>query len=190
MPHADRRKLVRDSFLLLGCLLIITACSTGPTQKEAAPATLDLTSADFVAGATIPKAFTCDGGDASPALAWKAPAAGTQSFALIADDPDAPMGTWVHWVIFNMPAMLRSLPQNFPKDEQSTDGTRQGKNDFGKIGYGGPCPPPGKPHRYFFKLYALDTKLNLNPGATKKDVELAMQGHILVRGEYMGRYSH
>lgn len=183
-------KLVRDFFLLLGCLLIVAACSTRPTEKETAPATLDLTSADFASGATIPKTFTCDGGDLSPALAWKTPPATTQSFGLIADDPDAPVGTWVHWVIFDMPATLRSLPQNFPKDEQSADGTRQGKNDFDKIGYGGPCPPPGKAHRYFFKLYALDTKLNLNPGVTKKDVERAMQGHILARGETMGRYSH
>jgi Raf kinase inhibitor-like YbhB/YbcL family protein len=188
LPSA-RTKLVR-SFLLLTCFLIAAACSTQPAQKETAPATLDLTSADFAAGASIPKVFTCDGGDASPALAWKAPPAGTQSFVLIADDPDAPVGTWVHWVIFNMPAAMRSLPQNFAKDGQSADGTRQGKNDFDKIGYGGPCPPPGKVHRYFFKLYALDTKLNLDPGATKKDVELAMQGHILARGETMGRYSH
>jgi len=190
MPHADRWKLVRGSLFLLSCFLIITACSTQPRQKETASATLDLTSADFAAGATIPKMFTCDGGDSSPALAWKAPPAGTQSFALIADDPDAPVGTWVHWVVFNIPATLRALPQNFPKDEQSADGTRQGKNDFDKIGYGGPCPPPGKAHRYFFKVYALDTKLNLNPGSTKKELEGAMQGHILARGEYLGRYSH
>jgi len=181
-------KLITGSLIALIFLVIIAACSSHPT--ETAPATLDLNSSDFAPGATIPKPFTCDGGDLSPALAWKTPPAPTQSFALIADDPDAPVGTWVHWVIFDMPATLRSLPQNFPKDEQSGDGTRQGKNDFGKIGYGGPCPPPGKAHRYFFKLYALDTKLNLNPGATKKDVERAMQGHILARGEYLGRYSH
>lgn len=151
--------------------------------------TLNLTSPDFGSGATIPKKFTCDGEDLSPALQWKAPAAATQSFALIADDPDAPVGTWVHWVLFDLPPTLRSLPQNFPKDQQASDGSRQGMNDFDKIGYAGPCPPPGKPHRYFFKLYALDTRLNLKPGATKKDVERAMQGHILARGEYLGRYS-
>jgi Raf kinase inhibitor-like YbhB/YbcL family protein len=108
---------------------------------------------------------------------------------LIADDPDAPVGTWVHWVIFDLPANLRALPQNFPQNEQSADASRQGRNDFGKIGYGGPCPPPGKPHRYFFKLYALQAKLNLKPGATKKDVERAMQGHILAQSEYIGRFS-
>jgi Raf kinase inhibitor-like YbhB/YbcL family protein len=150
---------------------------------------LNLRSADFTADGNIPKQFTCDGADISPALEWDAPPSGTQSFALIADDPDAPMGTWVHWVIFDLPADLQALPQKFPKREQSADGSRQGRNDFGKIGYGGPCPPPGKPHRYFFKLYALDAKLNLKPGASKKDVEHAMRGHILAQGEYMGRYS-
>jgi hypothetical protein len=107
---------------------------------------------------------------------------------LIADDPDAPAGTWVHWVLFDLPANARTLAQNVPKQEQLSDGSRQGRNSFGKIGYGGPCPPPGKPHRYFFKLYALDSKLNLKSGATKKDVERAMQGHILSQGEWMGRY--
>ena len=150
---------------------------------------LELKSPDFPTGGNIPKQFTCDGADISPALEWNAPPAATQSFALIADDPDAPVGTWVHWVAFDLPAKLRALPQNFPKHEQLADGSRQGRNDFGKIGYGGPCPPPGKPHRYFFKLYALDAKLNLKPGATKKDVERAMQGHILAQGEYLGKYS-
>ena len=150
---------------------------------------IQLKSPDFSSGGNIPKQFTCEGADISPALEWNAPPAATQSFALIADDPDAPVGTWVHWVLFDLPTSLRSLPQNFPKTEQSADGSHQGRNDFGRIGYGGPCPPPGKPHRYFFKLYALDTKLNLKPGASKKDVERAMQGHILAQGEYMGRYS-
>jgi Raf kinase inhibitor-like YbhB/YbcL family protein len=108
---------------------------------------------------------------------------------LIADDPDAPVGTWVHWVVFDMPATLRSLPQAVPKKDQLADGSRQGQNDFGKTGYGGPCPPPGKAHRYFFKLYALDTKLNLPSSSTKKDVERAMQSHVLAQGEYVGRYS-
>ena len=151
--------------------------------------TLELKSPDFTSGATIPNQFTCDAADISPALAWNDPPAATQSFALIADDPDAPVGTWVHWVLFDLPASARSLPQNVSKQEQLADGSRQGRNDFRKIGYGGPCPPPGKPHRYFFKLYALDTRLNLQPGATKKDVERAMQGHILAQGEWMGRYA-
>ncbi len=149
---------------------------------------LELKSPDFSSRASIPRQFTCDGADISPALAWNGSPGGTRSFALIADDPDAPVGTWVHWVLFDLPANARALPQNVPKQEQLADGSRQGRNDFRKIGYGGPCPPPGKPHRYFFKLYALDTKLNLQPGAAKKDVERAMQGHILAQGEWMGLY--
>jgi Raf kinase inhibitor-like YbhB/YbcL family protein len=187
MRH-HQRQFIFAAGIVLGCFAIATACSRRPA--ETAPLTLELISPDFAPGATIPKPLTCDGGDLSPALQWQSPPNATQSFALIADDPDAPAGTWVHWVIFDMPPTLRSLPQNFPKTEQSGDGSRQGTNDFDKIGYGGPCPPGGQLHRYFFKLYALDTKLNLKPGSTKKDLERAMQGHTVARGEYMGRYSH
>ena len=172
---------------LAGCLALPAGCRAHPQGGIAVP--LELKSPDFTSGATIPNQFTCDAADISPALAWNDPPAATQSFALIADDPDAPVGTWVHWVLFDLPASARSLPQNVSKQEQLADGSRQGRNDFRKIGYGGPCPPPGKPHRYFFKLYALDTRLNLQPGATKKDVERAMQGHILAQGEWMGRYA-
>ncbi|MGA8222298.1 MAG: YbhB/YbcL family Raf kinase inhibitor-like protein [Candidatus Acidiferrales bacterium] len=179
---------------MLGLFVAVVGClavTAGYTVRYAGGAdmSLELKSADFAAGGNIPKQFTCDGADMSPALEWNAPPAGTQSFALIADDPDAPVGTWVHWVIFDMPANLRGLPQNLSKIEQLKDGTRQGRNDFRKIGYGGPCPPTGQAHRYFFKLYALDAKLNLKPGTTKKEVEQAMHGHILAQGEYMGRYS-
>jgi Raf kinase inhibitor-like YbhB/YbcL family protein len=181
---------VKAMLRLFGVVLIL-AGAAGYSARELGGAvmSLELKSPDFTAGGNIPKQFTCDGADISPALEWDAPPAGAHSFALIADDPDAPVGTWVHWVIFDMPAKLHSLPQNFPKKEQAADGSRQGRNDFKKIGYGGPCPPPGKPHRYFFKLYALDTKLNLKPGATKQEVERAMQGHILAQSEYIGRYS-
>jgi Raf kinase inhibitor-like YbhB/YbcL family protein len=163
---------------------------TGIRTSSQTPAdTLQLKSSDFSPGATIPKQFTCAGADISPAFSWSDPPPSTQSFALIADDPDAPAGNWVHWVVYNLPATLRALPQNFPKSEQTNDGSHQGNNDFVKTGYNGPCPPPGKPHRYFFKLYALDTKLTLKPGASKKDVEAAMQGHIVAQGQYMGRFS-
>ena len=182
-----RTKRITLLTAILAALAIVASCAQRATENI--PLTLDLVSTDFPSGGSIPKPFTCEGSDMSPALQWKAPPSGTQSFALIADDPDAPVGTWVHWVIFDMPGSLRSLPQNFPKDPQAADGSRQGSNDFDKIGYGGPCPPAGKPHRYFFKLYALDTKLNLKAGTNKKAVETAMQGHILARGEYMGRYS-
>ncbi len=104
------------------------------------------------------------------------------------DDPDAPVGTWVHWVLYDVPADAKELPEAVPKQEQLASGARQGHNDFGKTGYGGPCPPPGKPHRYFFKLYALDAKLNLKAGATKADVERAMKGHILAQAELVGKY--
>jgi Raf kinase inhibitor-like YbhB/YbcL family protein len=142
----------------------------------------------FSAGGAIPKKFTCDGPDVSPKLTWNVPPAGTQSFAVIMDDPDAPRGTWVHWVLYDLPEVTRELSENRPKHEHLAGGALQGRNDFGKIGYGGPCPPPGKPHRYFFKLYALDVKLNLKAGATKADVERAMQGHILAQAELVGRY--
>ena len=147
-----------------------------------------LTSDVFSPESTIPKKYTCDGPDVSPALAWSGAPANTRSFALIMDDPDAPAGTWVHWVLYDLPADTTSLSEGVPKQEQLPSGARQGRNDFRKIGYGGPCPPPGKPHRYFFKLYALDKMLDLKPGATKADVEAAMKSHILSQGELMGRY--
>jgi len=147
-----------------------------------------LSSTTFAQGQRIPKKFSCEAEDVSPALAWSDPPAGTKSFALIADDPDAPMGTWVHWVLYELPAGTRQLAEGVPKQPKLADGGTQGKNDFGKTGYGGPCPPPGKPHRYFFKLYALDVPLDLKPGATKEEVELKMQGHILAQAELMGTY--
>jgi len=147
-----------------------------------------LTSKAFDNGGNIPKKFTCDGPDVSPALAWNDPPVGTRSLALISDDPDAPMGTWVHWVAFDIPAGTRELPEGVAKTADLPGGGRQGRTDFGRVGYGGPCPPPGKPHRYYFKLYALDAQLSLKPGSTKADVEKAMKGHILAQAELMGRY--
>jgi len=145
-------------------------------------------SAAFSNGGDIPKEFTCSGEDRSPAVEWSEAPAGTKSFALIADDPDAPVGTWVHWVIFNIPETAHTLPGAIEKKDQLADGARQGRNDFRKIGYNGPCPPPGKPHRYFFKLYALDAELKLATGASKSEVEDAMKGHILAHAEWMGRF--
>ncbi len=149
---------------------------------------LKLTTTAFQPGAAIPKKFTCDGPDVSPALAWTDAPAGTQSFALIMDDPDAPVGTWVHWVLYDLPGTTRELAEGVPGQEELPSGARQGRNDFRRIGYGGPCPPAGPAHRYFFKLYALDSKTSLKPGATKADVEKAMKGHILAQAELMGRY--
>ena len=147
-----------------------------------------ITSPSFSAGGAIPKKFTCDGPDVSPHLSWKGAPAGTQTFALVMDDPDAPVGTWVHWVLYDLPANMTELPEGLEKQEQVASGALQGRNDFHKTGYGGPCPPAGKPHRYFFKLYALDTQLNLRAGATQPDVERAMRGHIRAQTELMGRY--
>lgn len=149
--------------------------------------TLTLTSSAFTHGGAIPSVYTCEGDDLSPPLAWTDPPAGTTSVALISDDPDAPMGTWVHWVLYNLAPTARRLAPGFPPDGEVKDGARQGMTDFGRTGYGGPCPPSGT-HRYFFKLYALDTVLDLKPGATKAQLEAAMAGHILAQGELMGTY--
>jgi len=149
----------------------------------------ELTSGAFRPGETIPKKYTCDGEDASPPLAWKDPPAGTKAFALVCDDPDAPAGTWVHWVAWDMPGTATSLPENVPKTATLPDGTRQGTNDFKKVGYGGPCPPRGGPHRYFFKLYALDGPIGLAAGATKADVVKAVGGHTVGQAELMVRYA-
>jgi len=149
---------------------------------------MEIKSSVFDEGGMIPKRYTCDDADISPPLSWTGAPEGTKSFALISDDPDAPVGTWVHWVIFNMPANVSELPEMVPPSKSLPDGTKQGTNDFRKIGYGGPCPPGGT-HRYYFKLYALDTELNLDAGATKADLTGAMQGHILAECHLMGRYS-
>ncbi len=148
---------------------------------------MKLTSPAFEEGGKIPPQYTCDGKDISPPLQWSEVPAGTKSFALICDDPDAPMGTWVHWVIFNIPDSVRQLPEAVPTTEHLKDGSMQGTNDFKRSGYGGPCPPGGT-HRYYFKLYALDTVLNLKAGATKAQLLEAMKGHILAEAQLMGKY--
>ena len=151
---------------------------------------MELTSTAFGEGITIPKQNTGDGKDVSPALRWSGAPANAQSYALICDDPDAPrQEPWVHWVLFNLPANTHELSEGVPAQETLANGAKQGKNDFGKIGYGGPAPPPGKPHRYYFRIYALDTVLNLKEGATKQQVDAAMKGHVLGKGELMGKYS-
>jgi Raf kinase inhibitor-like YbhB/YbcL family protein len=149
---------------------------------------LELTSTAFAEGAAVPKQHTGDGADSSPPLRWSEPPEKTKSFALVCDDPDAPRGTWVHWVLFNVPADTRALREGVPTHETLDTGARQGKNDFGTIGYGGPAPPKGKAHRYFFKLYALDTMLDLPAGVTKEQLLAAMKGHIVAEGQLMGRY--
>src|ERR1017187_3327829 len=172
-------------------LLLIPAsagCHRGSyTVVAGGQETLQLTSSSFQDG-KIPKQFTCDGADISPPLAWTAPPQATKSLALIVIDPDAPVGTFTHWVLYNLPAEKRSLPEGLPKAEQLPDGSRQGINDFDKIGYGGSCPPHNSEHRYVFLLYALDTTPTLSSGATRSRVEAALKGHVLARGELIARY--
>ena len=145
---------------------------------------LQFTSDAFANGQSIPAKYSCIGKNISPALAWTEPPTGTQSFALIVDDPDAPMGTWVHWVLYNIPADVRSLQEGYSADNPIA----VGKNSSNHLSYDGPCPPSGT-HRYFFKLYALDTTLSLSPGATKDQLLKAMEGHILAQTELMGTFS-
>ena len=150
---------------------------------------LEIESPAFRDGGYIPEKYTCSAEDISPPLMWKAVPRGTKSFVLICDDPDAPVGIWVHWVIYNIPKDKFRFEENMPKSETLADGSLQGTNDFRKVGYGGPCPPPGKPHRYFFKLYALDIRLALPPRATKQMVLNAMKGHILAEAVLVGLYN-
>jgi Raf kinase inhibitor-like YbhB/YbcL family protein len=149
---------------------------------------MKLTSTAFSEGGMIPAQYTCNGPDVSPPLNWEDVPEETKSLALIADDPDAPVGTWVHWVLYNLPADTHELQEDLPKTKVLPNGAMQGTNDFRKIGYNGPCPPGGT-HRYFFKLYALDELVDLNPGARKKDLLDAMKGHILAECQLMGKFS-
>lgn len=147
-----------------------------------------ITSTAFQNGDTIPRDFTADGRNVSPQLKWTDPDRQAQSFALICEDPDAPRGLFTHWVLFNIPAPSRELREGFPPDPTQPNGVTQGLNDFRRYGYGGPSPPPGKPHRYFFKLYALDSPLKLPAGASRDELLSAMHGHVVEEGWLMGTY--
>jgi hypothetical protein len=148
---------------------------------------MQITSVAFKDGEDIPQKYTCEGEDVSPPLKWSATPEETKTLTIICDDPDAPMGTWVHWVVFNIPGDIVGLPECIPPERKMDNGTIQGMNDFKKIGYGGPCPPSGT-HRYFFKIYALDTELDLPFGVTKSHVMLSMEGHVLDEAHLMGTY--
>ena len=189
----DLFKLFWLSLLAICVALVVGGCGPGPSatalpEEGGKVMTLLLTSSAFSQGDPIPTKYTCDGDDVSPPLSWGDPPEGTASFALINDDPDAPAGTWVHWVLYNLPADARSLPEAVPSDAELPDGSRQGQNSWQRLGYGGPCPPSGT-HRYFFELNALDTALDLASGANKEEVLKAMEGHILGQTELMGVYS-
>ena len=189
--------LVRILFLLALLLIapFLAGCrgSNPPAANSAvasatASATITLSSDSLING-TVPSEFTCDGADRSPPLKWTAPPAETTSFVLTVTDPDAPGGTFTHWVLYNLPASTSALPAGVPAQNQLADGSHQGRNDFAKIGYGGPCPPHGSTHRYFFDLFALNATLVLPASATRAEIEDAMNTHVLARGKLMARYS-
>lgn len=141
-------------------------------------------------GHVIPAEFTCDDADKSPALTWDDPPKDTHSFALVVEDPDAPAGVFVHWLLYNLPAEARELPEAVPKERTLANGARQGRNDFGKVGYNGPCPPRGRSHRYVFTLFALDSKTELAPGTTKAELQRAIRGHVLAETKLTGTFKH
>lgn len=150
---------------------------------------LEIRSTAFSEGETMPQTYTCDGEDVSPPLEWTGAPPDTASFALVCVDPDAPAGTWVHWVAYGIPGDADGLPEGVPTEEITPDGWTQGRNDFKRIGYGGPCPPAGDAHRYFFKLYALDVEPELDPGATEMEMLQAVEEHVLEEAQTMGRYA-
>jgi Raf kinase inhibitor-like YbhB/YbcL family protein len=180
-------RLIRAAWGVAAVVLLAVAVLPGCRGALVRRQAMNLTSISFQSG-QIPAKYTCNGAGVSPQLAWTAPPAGTASFALLVTDPDAPRGTFVHWVLYDLPAGARALPEGLPNQGQLADGSRQGRNDFGNIGYGGPCPPGHTPHHYVFTLYALNTRLNLPVGATRAQVEATMQGHTLARAELIGLY--
>lgn len=149
---------------------------------------MEITSRAFDDGEPIPRVHTCDAEDRSPPLQWRDAPSGTSGFALVVDDPDAPAGTWVHWVVYRIPAGWTELPEGTDASDLSGEGILEGENDFGDVGYGGPCPPPGRPHRYVFTLYALDAHPDLEPGASKAELLAAIEGHVLERARLVGTY--
>jgi Raf kinase inhibitor-like YbhB/YbcL family protein len=173
-------------FSLLSCLL---ALLVAPRTVPADSPELLITSTDFAANESIPVAYTCSGDNRSPELSWSGVPTTSKTLALIVRDPDAPMGSYVHWVLFNLPANVDRLPAAVPTTPSIAPGAVQGVNGRGKSGYQGPCPPPGPVHHYHFKLYALDTRLNLMADATAAQVEQAMNGHVLASAELIGTFA-
>jgi Raf kinase inhibitor-like YbhB/YbcL family protein len=206
-PARERGGALKIFFTALSsCGLLLAACQHGATTPAGANVSatpdpsarvngtkggdklaLKLTSAAFEEGGMIPAKYTCDGDNVSPPLAWSGVPESAKTLALVADDPDAPRGTWVHWVVYQIPATEKGLPENVPARETLDGGARQGKNDFKNTGYGGPCPPSGT-HRYFFHLYALDAEPNPPSGVSKEQLLKAIEGHVVAEGQLMGRY--
>jgi Raf kinase inhibitor-like YbhB/YbcL family protein len=183
----NKLKIIIDlcGVVVLAILLLLTGChgdNAALATEGGNNMTISIVSTAFKEGEKIPRIYSCDDQNVSPPLSWTEVPANTVSLALIMDDPDAPSGTWVHWVLYNLDANTSSL------DQGKNGGGTEGKNDFNKIGYGGPCPPRGTTHRYFIKLYALDKTIELKGGVSKAQLENAMHGHILAQGQLMGRY--
>jgi Raf kinase inhibitor-like YbhB/YbcL family protein len=151
---------------------------------------ISLTSTAFEDGGRIPYLYTCEGADISPPLQWSGAPVGTRTYAMVCEDPDAPRGTWIHWVLYNISGDALELTKAVPTLPELPSGARHGRNTAGDMTYAGPCPPPGKPHRYFFRLYALDNSLDLPPGATNIELAQAMERHIVAQGTLMGTYEH
>ncbi len=184
----NRMRRLPAALCVVGLLSLALASCALPGRRGApelpeAPVTMSLTSPAFAEGAAIPLRFTCDGEDRSPPLTWSDPPEGTRALALVMDDPDAPGGVFTHWLVYDLPADARSLAEG-----ELPGGGKQGENDFGRIGYGGPCPPRGEQHRYRFAIYALDAPLDLPPGARRAAVLEAIAGHALARGVLTGTY--
>ncbi len=187
--HRSMRKLVLAPAIAICIVALLTVCSRD--ERDATPvvpsadAAIVLSSTAFEHESAIPRRHTCDGDDVSPPLAWTGVPDTARSLALIVDDPDAPKGTWVHWVLYNLTADTNELGEGASTDQVAAV---DGKNDFGRVGYGGLCPPSGSEHRYFFNLYALDSSLSLAPAASKAALVSAMEGHILAQGTLTGKY--
>jgi len=173
--------------IILTLFLAFVSCSKTEEKAKNGPL-MEVKSAAFGHRTSMPDKYTCDGADVSPPLEWRNAPSGTKTFAIICDTPDAPTGTWVHWVIYDIPADITKLPESVTKNGQLDIGAKQGKNDFDQIGYGGPCLPAGE-HRFFFKLYALDGPTNLKVGASKEELLQAVKGHVLAEAELMGIYA-
>lgn len=180
-------KIIRGLILcaaIAGVLATTGSTMTPPETKRK----MEISSGAFKDGQPIPIQYTCGGKNISPPLTWKGAPGNTQSFVLMVDDPDSPTGIWTHWALFNVPSDISELDEDFTKPQAATPSAKEGLNSFKKVGYGGPCPPAGKQHRYFFKIYALDITLNLQSGASRNDIEAAMTKHILAIGQLMGTY--
>ncbi|OFX16913.1 MAG: phosphatidylethanolamine-binding protein [Armatimonadetes bacterium RBG_16_58_9] len=192
LSRREAVKMNRVGALLGAIALVLCSCRSENTaisqpKGEYKKMQIKVTSSAFSEGQMIPPKYTCDGANVSPPLAWDGIPTNALTIALISDDPDAPAKTWVHWVLYNLPANVKELPENVKPEKKLANGALQGTNDSGKIGYSGPCPPSGT-HRYYFKIYALDKRLDLQPGATKPQLLEAMTSHILAEGQLMGKY--